>query len=219
MMADLKKVFAPKEKSMGVTMVPVMLGSMVLKFTLPMQIIDKINKSYDKRLSELPAHNTELAGKIAEEKLVDDLMTDDMKGLFVGCFQQYLKSIQKPWWGISLSTAWINEMRAGEYNPFHYHTSKITDLGLSSVLVLKTPDTYGEEFSNPDDPSNGYLEFTGGNQDPLGVSQFRTNAQVGEFYVFPYTMLHGVYPFNGTEQTRRTLSYNCDLIKSTEDNV
>ena len=173
-MADLKKVFAPKEKSMGVTMVPVMLGSMVLKFTLPMQIIDKINKSYDKRLSELPAHNTELAGKIAEEKLVDDLMTDDMKGLFVGCFQQYLKSIQKPWWGISLSTAWINEMRAGEYNPFHYHTSKITDLGLSSVLVLKTPDTYGEEFSNPDDPSNGYLEFTGGNQDPLGVSQFRT---------------------------------------------
>ena len=131
----------------------------------------------------------------------------------------YLKSIQKPWWGISLSTAWINEMRAGEYNPFHYHTSKITDLGLSSVLVLKTPDTYGEEFSNPDDPSNGYLEFTGGNQDPLGVSQFRTNAQVGEFYVFPYTMLHGVYPFNGTEQTRRTLSYNCDLIKHTKDNV
>ena len=110
-------------------------------------------------------------------------------------------------------------MRAGEYNPFHYHTSKITDLGLSSVLVLKTPDTYGEEFSNPDDPSNGYLEFTGGNQDPLGVSQFRTNAQVGEFYVFPYTMLHGVYPFNGTDQTRRTLSYNCDLIKLTEDNV
>ena len=218
-MADLKKVFAPKEKSMGVTMVPVMLGSMVLKFTLPMQIIDKINKSYDKRLSELPAHNTELAGKIAEEKLVDELMTDDMKGLFAGCFQQYLKSIQKPWWGVSLSTAWINEMRANEYNPFHYHTSKITDLGLSSVLVLKTPDTYGEEFSNPDDPSNGYLEFTGGNQDPLGVSQFRTNAQVGEFYVFPYTMLHGVYPFNGTEQTRRTLSYNCDLIKLTEDNV
>tara|TARA_B110000091_G_scaffold74060_1_gene81564 strand:- start:123 stop:782 length:660 start_codon:yes stop_codon:yes gene_type:complete len=219
MMADLKKVFAPKEKSMGVTMVPVMLGSMVLKFTLPMQIIDKINKSYDKRLSELPAHNTELAGKIAEEKLVDDLMTDDMKGLFVGCFQQYLKSIQKPLWAVSLNTAWINEMRANEYNPFHYHTSKITDLGLSSVLVLKTPDTYGEEFSNPDDPSNGYLEFTGGNQDPLGVSQFRTNAQVGEFYVFPYTMLHGVYPFNGTDQTRRTLSYNCDLIKPTEDNV
>ena len=34
MMADLKKVFAPKEKSMGVTMVPVMLGSMIIKFTI-----------------------------------------------------------------------------------------------------------------------------------------------------------------------------------------
>jgi hypothetical protein len=218
-MADLKKVFAPKEKSLGVTMVPVMLGSMVLKFTLPMQIIDKINNAYDKAADELPLHNKSLAGKIAEEKLVTSIMTDDMKGLFVGCFQQYLKSIQKPLWAVSLNTAWINEMRANEYNPFHYHTSKISDLGLSSVLVLKTPDTYGEEFSNPDDPSNGYLEFTGGNQDPLGVSQFRTEVRVGEFYVFPYTMLHGVYPFNGTEQTRRTLSYNCDLIKRTKDNA
>ena len=54
-MADLKKVFAPKEKSMGVTMVPVMLGSMVLKFTLPMQIIDKINKSYDCLLYTSPS--------------------------------------------------------------------------------------------------------------------------------------------------------------------
>ena len=212
-MADLKKVFAPKEKSMGVTMVPVMLGSMVLKFTLPMQIIDKINKSYDKRLSELPAHNTELAGKIAEEKLVDDLMTDDMKGLFVGCFQQYLKSITKPNWGIHLQKAWVNEMKAGEYNPLHFHSSSKSDLGLSSVLMLKRPDWYGEEASNKETPSNGWLEFTGGNQDPLGISQFRVDAQVGDFYVFPYTMLHGVYPFNSTDEKRRTMSYNCDLVK------
>ena len=211
-MADLKKVFAPKEKSMGVTMVPVMLGSMIIKFTLPLPVIDEINKAYDKA-KNLQPWNTELAGKIEDEKLVTDILSDEAKGLFVGCFQQYLKSIQKPWWGVSLSTAWINEMKANEYNPFHYHTSKKSDLGLSSVLMLKRPSTYGKEFSNPDDPSNGFLELTGGNQDPLGISNYRVDAQVGDFYVFPYTMLHGVYPFNGTEEVRRTMSYNCDLLK------
>ena len=211
-MADLKKVFAPKEKSMGVTMVPVMLGSMIIKFTLPLPVIDEINKAYDKA-KNLQPWNTELAGKIEDEKLVTDILSDEAKGLFVGCFQQYLKSIQKPWWGVSLNSAWINEMKSNEYNPFHYHTSKKSDLGLSSVLMLKRPSTYGKEFSNPDDPSNGFLELTGGNQDPLGISNYRVDAQVGDFYVFPYTMLHGVYPFNGTEEVRRTMSYNCDLVK------
>ena len=129
------------------------------------------------------------------------------------CFQTYLTTVQKPWWHVSLENAWINDMRGNEYNPFHYHTSKITDLGLSSVLMLKRPNTYGKEYSREDTPSNGRLEFTGGQQDPLSISQNRVDAKVGELYVFPYTLLHGVYPFNGTDEVRRTLSYNCNLYK------
>ena len=135
-----------------------------------------------------------------------------MKVLFTGCFQQYMKSIQKPWWNVKLQHVWINEMKAGEYNPFHTHASPQTDLGLSSVLMLKRPDTYGKEITNPEDPSNGWLEFSGGDQSPLSISQTRVDAQVGEFYVFPYTLLHTVYPFNSTDEVRRTLSYY-DLIK------
>ena len=201
------------EATLPVTLVPIMLGNMILKFTLPMEMIDNINIAYDKAVDELPLHNKSLAGKIVEEKLVDSIMTDYMKGAFLSCFTQYTKQIQKPWWGVSLNSAWINEMKSNEYNPFHYHTSKIADLGLSSVLMLKRPSTYGKETTNPEDPSNGYLEFVGGNQDPLGISNYRVDAQVGDFFVFPYTMLHGVYPFNGTEEARRTLSYNCDLLK------
>ena len=50
------------------------------------------------------------------------------------------------------------------------------------------------------------------------MSELRVDAQVGEFYVFPYTLLHGVYPFNSTDEKRRTLSYNCDLIKKLKNN-
>jgi hypothetical protein len=79
--------------------------------------------------------------------------------------------------------------------------------------MLKRPDTYGKEITNPEDPSNGWLELTGGNQDPLGIYNWKRDLEPGDFIVFPYTMLHGVYPFNGTDEARRTLSYNCDLIK------
>ena len=103
-------------------------------------------------------------------------------------------------------------MFAGEYNPCHFHASKNSLVGLSSVLFLKTPDTYGEEIINPETPSNGHLEFIGGAQHSLSISQFRTSPKVGDFFVFPYTLVHGVYPFSGTDQVRRTLSYNCDIL-------
>ena len=191
------------------------LGTVIIKYELPTTLVNDINKSYDDSIKNLPAHNDQLAGKIQEEKLVNDIITEEMKGAFLGCFQQYLSQVKNPRWVCSLDNAWINEMKSGEYNPMHYHTSKQTDLGLSSVLMLKRPSTYGKEASKEKEPSNGYLDILGGDQSPLSISQLRVDAQVGDFYVFPYTMLHGVYPFNGTDEVRRTLSYNCNLLKPT----
>ena len=209
-MADLKKTFAPKPKEHDIQMQQYLLGSMICKFTMPKHMIVGINNAYDKA-KDLPAHNDQLAGKIANEFKVTDILTDDDKSAFRMCFQQYLHSIQKPFWHIDLENAWINDMKAGEYNPFHWHTSTMTDLGMSSVLVLKRPKTYGKEFSREDTPANGRLEFNGGQQDPLSISQLRVDAQVGDLFIFPYTMLHGVYPFNGTDEVRRTLAANCDV--------
>ena len=182
------------------------------KYTVPLEVIDEINKDYD-NAKDLPAHNKNLAGKIAEEFKVTDILSDNTRSLFTTCFQTYLRTVQKPFWHVSLENAWINDMKANEYNPFHFHQSPMTDLGLSSVLMLKKPSTYGKEYSREESPSNGMLEFTGGQQDPLSIPQNRVDAKVGELYVFPYTLLHGVYPFNGTDEVRRTLSYNCNLYK------
>ena len=214
-MADLKKTFAPKPKELNTLVVDntFLLGTMICKFTMPKQMINGINKAYDKSKNSLKPHNEYLAGQIADEFKVTDILSDNDKSTFRMCFQQYLTSIQKPFWHIDLENAWINDMKSGEYNPFHFHSAEMTDLGLSSVLVLKRPKTYGEEFSRKDTPSNGRLEFSGGQQDPLSISQLRVDAQVGELYIFPYTMLHGVYPFNGTDEVRRTMSYNCNLYK------
>jgi len=189
------------------------LGTSIVKFNLPMELVDDINKAYDENSEDLKPHNDKLAGKIAEEKVVDEILTPDIQKEFLGCFNQYLKLTQKIKWNPVLAKAWINEMKSGEYNPIHYHTSKNSEVGLSSVLMLKRPDWYGVEASNEDRPANGWLGFSGGDQAPLSRSQTRVDAQVGEFFVFPYSLLHGVYPFNSTDEVRRTLSYNCDLIR------
>ena len=190
------------------------LGEIILKLEMPKTFIDEINNVFDEKEKTTVDWTTQLAGKIKKEKLVNHLLDDSIKGTFQMCFQEYMKRaglvLQQTHQPV-LDNAWINDMFAGEYNPCHFHASKNSLVGLSSVLFLKTPDTYGEEIINPKTPSNGHLEFIGGAQHSLSISQFRTSPKVGDFFVFPYTLVHGVYPFSGTDQVRRTLSYNCDI--------
>ena len=200
------------EPVQDVKMETLILGTLITKFMMPEELVNNINNAYEEA-KDLPSHNHDLAGKIKDEFKVTDILNDDIKNTYLMCFRQYLQIIQKPWWHCLLATAWINDMRANEYNPSHYHTSPLSDLGLSSILVLNRPSTYGVEYSREEAPSNGWLEFSGGQQDPLSIPQLRVDAQVGELYVFPYTLLHGVYPFNGTEEIRRTMSFNCNLFK------
>ena len=41
-----------------------------------------------------------------------------------------------------------------EYNPVHVHQGTLFT-GLSSVMVLKLPQSFGVEYSSPDAPQNG----------------------------------------------------------------
>ena len=192
------------------------LGEIIVKLEMPKTFIDEINNVFDEKEITTVDWSTQLAGKIKKEKLVNHLLDDSIKGTFQMCFQEYMKLsgqlvLQQTHQPV-LDNAWINDMFAGEYNPAHFHSSKNSLVGLSSVLFLKTPDTYGEEIINPKTPSNGHLEFIGGQQHSLAISQIRLSPKVGDFFIFPYTLVHTVYPFSGTDQVRRTLSYNCDIL-------
>ena len=187
------------------------LGTKVVKFSMPLDFVEEINQIYDKNLKSLKPHNDLLAGKIAEENALDEFLDDDIRDMFMWCFRQYLKISANNNWDPLLKQVWVNEMRANEYNPIHFHTSADSGVGLSSVLMLKRPDSYGVEASRAEEPANGWLSFAGGDQSPLSVSNVSVDAQVGDFFVFPYTLLHAVYPFNSTDEVRRTLAYNCDL--------
>ena len=191
------------------------LGEIVVKFEMPQDFIDEINNVFEEKEQTTVDWSTQLAGKIKKEKLVNHLLKDEVKGTFLMCFQEYMKrsgSVLNQTHQLVLDNCWINDMYATEYNPAHFHASKNSLVGLSSVLFLKTPDSYGKEIINPNNPSNGHLEFIGGQQHSLAISQLRLSPKVGDFFVFPYTLVHGVYPFYDTDQVRRTLSYNCDIL-------
>ena len=191
------------------------LGEIVVKFEMPQNFIDEINNVFEEKEQTTVDWSTQLAGKIKKEKLVNHLLRDEVKGTFLMCFQEYMKksgSVLNQTHQLVLDNCWINDMYATEYNPAHFHASKNSLVGLSSVLFLKTLDSYSEERMNPNNPSNGHLEFIGGQQHSLAISQLRLSPKVGDFFVFPYTLVHGVYPFYDTDQVRRTLSYNCDIL-------
>jgi len=208
------KVEEPKQDS-DVKIEILTLGEIIVKFKMPEKFVNDINEVFDSKEETTVDWSTQLAGKIKKEKLINHLLSDNIKGTFQMCFKEYLQrsgSVLSQTHQLVLDNAWINDMYANEYNPCHFHASKNSLIGLSSVLFLKTPDTYGEEIVNHSNPANGHLEFIGGSQHSLSMSQLRLSPKVGDFFVFPYTLVHGVYPFSGTEQVRRTLSFNCDIL-------
>ena len=202
------------------------LGQAIIKYNTPQYLLDEINKIYDERKArELPATNKFLAGKIKSEfTLYHNEMNDPSKNFnnvstksldwFQDQFQDYLSVAEKKSITIRLSSIWVNEMYANEYNPVHTHSSRFSRIGLSSVMMLKLPSDYGEEYSRPDNPLNGQLQFVGSSGGQFAFTDFRPEVAVGDFYVFPYDMRHTFYTFNTTKEHRRTLAANVDVFYS-----
>ena len=200
------------------------LGQAIIKYDTPQHILDEINKIYEERgIRELPATNKFLAGKIKDEfTLYHNEMNDSSKNFnnvskksldwFQDQFQDYLGVVEKKSVTIRLSSIWVNEMYANEYNPIHTHSSKFSRIGLSSVMMLKLPSNYGKEYSRPDNPLNGQLQFVGNSGGQFSFTDFRPDVKIGDFFIFPYDMRHCVYPFNTTEEHRRTLAANVDVF-------
>ncbi len=111
------------------------LGQKILLFKTPVKIVDEINLTYDNNIKELKKHNQHLAGKIVDEHKIDDKLSNEVKGYFRSCFMSYLIH-SKIIYNINLASAWVNEMKANEYNPIHHHTGKQSFLGLSSGKSL-----------------------------------------------------------------------------------
>ena len=199
----------------------VFLGQSVLKYQVPFDIYVTINQIYESKFKKLKPANQQLVGKIQNEHSLfyngDDqskMQTHNLLPLniikwFEECYRHYLDFNKIKQYKIHLNSIWVNEMKEHEYNPVHVHQGNIST-GLSSVMVLKLPESFGVEYSSSEQPQNGRLQILGPTSGQFAKIDYQPEVALRDFYIFPYDMRHCVYPFNGPG-LRRTLAANCDV--------
>jgi len=200
----------------------VFLGQSILKYQVPLEIFQSINSLYKDNKDNLNPANKQLVGKIESEHSLyyggqdeskmkrHDRLPLVVKNYFIESFHHYLQWNKIREYELHLNSIWVNEMKANEYNPVHIHRGMLFT-GLSSVMILSLPSTYGKEYSNEEVPQNGKLQILGSASGQFAKIDYQPNLNVRDFFIFPYDMRHCVYPFNSTNETRRTLAANCDV--------
>ena len=200
----------------------VYLGQTVLKYEVPLEVFVHLNEIYEKQKKQLPKANKQLVGKIQDEVSLfysgpnndkmhqHNFLPNNILQWFDSTFNHYLSWNKIGQNQRSINSIWVNEMKAGEYNPIHIHQGKLFT-GLSSVMIMKLPKDTGVEYSAPDKPMNGRLQIVGASNGQFAKTDYSPNAKIGDLYVFPYDMRHCVYPFNSTKEVRRTLVCNVDV--------
>ena len=200
----------------------VFLGQSILRYEVPLDIFTTINSIYQNNFDTLDPANKQLVGKIQNEHSLfyggkdeskmknHNKLTQDVLKYFMDMFRHYLNWNKIRDYELHLNSIWVNEMKEHEYNPVHIHRGTLFT-GLSSVMILSLPSTYGKEYSNDEVPQNGKLQILGSASGQFAKIDFQPSLKVRDFFIFPYDMRHCVYPFNSTNETRRTLAANCDV--------
>tara|TARA_R110000782_G_scaffold3426_1_gene12666 strand:- start:161 stop:817 length:657 start_codon:yes stop_codon:yes gene_type:complete len=197
------------------------LGQTVLKYQVPLDIFNTINNIYETKYQTLPPANKQLVGKIEKEHSLfyqgkdtskmhhHNMLTNNVLQWIDKTMDHYLDFNKIQDYEKLLNSIWVNQMFQHEYNPVHVHQGSL-HTGLSSVMILKLPKSFGVEYSSEHFPMNGMLQIMGNASGQFASMDYSPNIAERDFYIFPYDVRHCVYPFNG-EGYRRTLSANMDV--------
>ena len=199
----------------------IFLGQSVLKYQVPLDVFNIINDIYETKYPQLKPANKQLVGKIEKEH---SLFFDGKDGprmtkhnylprnvlmWFESMFRHYLEWNKVKEYNLHFNSVWVNQMFEHEYNPVHVHQGTLFT-GLSSVMILKLPPSFGVEYSAADSPQNGRLQILGSSSGMFAKVDYQPNIKERDFYIFPYDVRHAVYPFNGPGW-RRSLAANMDV--------
>ena len=188
------------------------LGPAILKVKIPDEILDKLNNYIDKIInddSKLKKLNygEALVGDVTQEFLLEVEFVKSSGWLeFLGNSCKIYtelnegKKISK----FNLLKTWVVRQFQNEYNPTHWHGGHISGVG-----YLKVPNTFGNNpQKNKKYNNNGKIELIHGSKQFLSPSSMSILPEVGYFYFFPHYLMHTVYPFQGTVEERRSISFN-----------
>ena len=188
-------------------------GPSILKTKIPQEIMEKLNNYIDqvvidKKKSDLLNMGDKLAGDVTQEfKLEKDFMNNIGFLKFIGInVSQWIQiSLKQKITKFSLIDSWIVRQFKDEYNPVHWHGGHVSGAGF-----LKLPKSFGSHIQNKEKTiyEGGTLNFLHGSRQFMSNSKFRITPEIGDLYIFPHYLMHTVYPFKGTDEERRSISFN-----------
>jgi len=190
----------------------------IARVKIPNEIVNNLNKYVDKIITDENKvknlnHGNTLEGSVTQElKLENEFITSSgfQKFLCDSVFTWIKLSENKEIKSFSLLSSWIVRQFKNEYNPVHYHSGHVSGVG-----YLKVPDNFGENPQNKKNNHNGKIDLIYGTRQFLSESSFVITPEVGFFYFFPHYLMHTVYPFNGTDEERRSVSFNARIDEET----
>ena len=189
-------------------------GPSIARMTMPTELVNNLNQYVDEtildvgKLEELD-HGSKLAGNVKQEfKLEKDFIEKSglLKFLAFGTSNWIKLSDQKEIKKFEIQESWIVRQFKNEYNPIHWHGGHISGAGF-----LKVPSSFGahiQENKNDAHYKGGTLNLVHGTRQFLSSSIYSIKPEVGDFYFFPNYLMHAVYPFKGTDEERRSISFN-----------
>ena len=190
-------------------------GPSIVKIKMPNEMIKEINQYVDlvikddqkiKRLDE----GDKLIGKVQQEFLMEVEFMKKIK------WAEFLASNVSSWAqeelkkeikNFQLIKSWVVRQFQNDYNPVHWHSGDISGVG-----YLKVPSNLGKT-SQPDKKTNenGKLQLISGSPNLFSKSTYLVKPELGDFYLFPNYLMHTVYPFSGTDEERRSVSFNAKV--------
>ena len=190
-------------------------GPSIAKVSMPKEIVsnmnhyvDDLSKDEDKK-AKLD-HGQYLAGNVTNEFRLDIEFMKKIKWaeFLASNISSWAKEdLKKEIKHFQLIKSWVVRQFKNDYNPVHWHTGDISGVG-----YLKVPSYLGDT-TQPDKKTNenGKLQLIFGSPNLFSKSTFLIKPELGDFYLFPNYLMHTVYPFSGTDEERRSVSFNAQV--------
>ena len=190
-------------------------GPLVMMAELPETVIKSCNEIVDV-IKDRKDMGSRLAGQIKSESEIPHSMLEQKNVMNVlhtvgksYVAQAYLNAGKKDLHdAVNITTQmrsiWSVSQYENEYNPQHNHSH----CQISAVLYLKIPAMKPRNIPNKPKEKDGQIEFTfNSNNDIFTTGSFVARPKPGMCLLFPNTLYHQVYPFQGSGE-RRSIAFN-----------
>ena len=190
-------------------------GPSILVAKIPNKILDEINNYVDQIITDSEKssslnYGNKLVGSVTQEFLIekDFAAKSGWLNFLATCVSNWISlDIKKKVTKFEVIETWVVRQFQNEYNPTHWHGGHISGAGF-----LKLPTSFGKNFQKKDKEfQGGNLQLIHGSRMFLSPSTLSLKPKVGDFYFFPNYMMHTVFPFNGTDEERRSISFNARI--------